>query len=118
MTGLMGHSKAVRFHHSPEILADDGMVSFNTVNVANAITPPAPQDQFRAITNLPLGLWIGADDEVFLADKVADFTNHIENPRDGTCGIVVEGENHLGILVNAHRYIGPWIVQRVQNSVT
>jgi hypothetical protein len=115
ITGLLGHNKAVRFRYSPEVLKDEGMVSFNTVNMANAITPSAPKDQFRAMT-LPLGLWVGAEDELFIADKVVAFAETIEEPGDGTCSVVLPGEKHLGILVNAHRFLGPWIIDRVEQQ--
>jgi acylglycerol lipase len=112
ITGLLGHSKAVSFKYSPEVLKDDTMVSFNTVNMANAITPTAPKKQFRAMT-LPIGLWVGAEDELFVADKVAAFAELIEKPADGNCSVVVPSEKHLGILVKAHRFLGPWITNRV-----
>jgi acylglycerol lipase len=112
ITGMLGHNKAVRFRYGPEVLKDEGMVSFNTVNMANAITPTAPKDHFRAM-NLPLGLWVGADDELFIADKVVAFVETIDKPGDGTCGVVIPSEKHLGILVSAHRFLGPWIIDRV-----
>mmetsp|Transcript_26632 Transcript_26632/g.37517 ORF Transcript_26632/g.37517 Transcript_26632/m.37517 type:complete len:310 (-) Transcript_26632:123-1052(-) len=103
--GVMGHSKAVRFDYPPELLASDpGMVGFNTVNMANAITPESPKRQMKQLCNeKPVGLWIGADDELFVAEKVAAF---VEN---GNTAEIVPGKNHLGILVGIYSKIGLWI---------
>lgn len=114
--GILGHNKAVRFNYPAEVLANDpGMVSWNTVNMANAITPQAPQDQISNI-NLPLGIWVGSEDELFVADKVAAFTDGIKEPGRGTCGVVIPGENHLGILVQAHQFLGAWITKCIDGS--
>lgn len=114
--GIFGHSKAVRFNYPAEVLANDpGMVGWNTVNMANAITPETPRDQINNI-NLPLGIWVGSEDELFVADKVVAFTEGIKEPGQGTCGVVVQGENHLGILVQAHQFLGAWISKCIAGS--
>lgn len=105
--GVLGHSKAVRFNYPAEVLAEDkGMVSYNTVNMANAITPDSPNDQISSI-DLPIGIWVGSDDELFVAAAVAKFAKNIRAPGKGTCGTVVPRENHLSIIVRAHEFIGP-----------
>lgn len=127
--GILGHSRAVRFSYPPKLLQDDpGMVGFNTVNMANAITPDDPAKQMTALTTTaanddddrhnnhkpPVGLWIGSDDELFVADKVTAFVP----TTDGTTNLsttnhdtseVLPGKNHLGILVDVHEPIGRWI---------
>ncbi len=40
------------------------------------------------------------------------FAKEIRNPAPGTRGVVLPGENHLGILVHAHQSLGPWIIER------
>lgn len=105
--GILGHNKAVKFKYPDSMLKDDdGMVGYNTVNMANAITPTSPTDQFRQIDR-PVGLWVGSDDEQFVAETVADYAKAVEGV--GTRGVVVPGKNHLGILVDVHQFIGPWI---------
>jgi len=103
--GVMGHSKAVRFEYPPELLASDaGMVGFNTVNMANAITPENPKEQMHQLCNeKPVGLWIGADDELFVTEKVTAF---VEN---GNTAEIVPEKNHLGILIGIYSKIGLWI---------
>lgn len=120
--GILGHAKAVRFRYPPSVLeGDPGMVGFNTVNMANAISPEKPREQMAAMTKPttttandesekkkpppPVGLWIGSDDELFVADAVAGFV-----VADGeNTAAVLPGKTHLGILVDVHEPIGRWI---------
>jgi len=107
--GILGHSRAVKFNYPPEILEDDGMVGFNTVNMANAITPETPREQMQGmcanVGRRPTGLWIGSEDELFIPEKVADFVPN----EDGNVGQVLPGKTHLDILVGVHEHIGRWI---------
>ena len=114
MTGgfAMGHARAVVFHYPAEVLeADPGMVGWNTVNLANGITPQAPGDQFAALER-PFGLWVGERDELFVPDKVVAFGSLAEGVREASVSAVVLGETHLGILVHAADFVGPWLVER------
>ena len=116
--GVLGNFAAVQFNYPADILEqDEGMVAFNTVNMANAITPVDPkaqietsmgQDSLSTLQSPPIGLWVGSEDELFLPEKVAAYIPSSEK----NVGIVVPGENHLGILVRVHEQIGPWITRR------
>jgi len=87
--GVLGHYKAVRFTYPDYVLKDDpGLVSWNTVNMANAVTPEAPHKQIDNI-ELPFGIWVGQDDELFLAEKVVAFADGKPN----AVGKVVPDEN-------------------------
>lgn len=113
--GVMGHNKAVQFNYPSELLeAEKNMVAFNTVNMANAITPEAPKEQLKSMTrsdsSKPVALWVGSDDELFDAQKVADYVPTSES----NAGKVLPGKNHLGILVEIHEEIGPWITGQQQ----
>lgn len=106
--GIMGHSRAVKFAYPERILEQDPrMVAFNTVNMANAITPSGPSDQFQTINNstLPVGLWIGANDEIFVPDKVTEFVP----ATPPNVSAVVPEATHLGILFAVHDAIGDWL---------
>jgi len=111
ITGWWGHNPAVQFQYPPEVIERDGVTPYNTVNMANAITPTDPQKQFQAISK-PVILWVGAEDELFDASKVDEFvkkhgdTNFIESH-------IVEGQTHLGILVNAHKLMDKWLLPRL-----
>jgi len=61
---LLGHYYAVRFKLPKEVQAQDPLLlSAYAVNMANAVTPPAPQRQFAGLAH-PYGLWIGEEDEL------------------------------------------------------
>jgi len=113
--GILGHSKAVQFNYPPELLENDkGMVGFNTVLMANAITPETPMKQMQAMATgkIPIGLWVGSDDELFVAEKVAEFIPRPEqnaSSHSSNVGEVVPGKDHLGILVGVYERVGLWI---------
>jgi len=102
---FLGHNKAVRFNYPDKILKDPGMCSFNTVNMANAITPDNPKKQVEdMIQEKPLHLWVGEKDELFDAEKVCEYAKN---------SMVVPNAKHLDIVVNAHGLLGKWIEQCV-----
>lgn len=49
-----------------------GLIQYNTVDMALALNPQKPGQEFAAIDR-PFGLWIGADDEVMYPDKIVAF---------------------------------------------
>jgi pimeloyl-ACP methyl ester carboxylesterase len=103
--GVLGHSRAVQFQYPKEILeADEGMVAYNTVNMANAVTPESPKEQMKTLCAKPIALWVGADDELFVPEIVVEYC-----PESGA---IVPGKNHLGILVEIHENIGKWIKEQ------
>ena len=111
---LCGHSRAVRFNYPAEVLASDpGMVAYNTVNMANAITSSAPQQQFAALDR-SFGLWIGADDEIISPDSLLYLSDLAAAVRRVSEVSVITGVKHLSILVKAHESMGPWIKSQVQ----
>lgn len=130
ITGRMGHSPAVRFQYPAAVLqADPLLVRFNTVNMANALTATAPAQQLQSMTAAtttiatssstdhsttatPVGVWVGENDEVLFAERLVAFCKG--HSCDST---VVPGVNHLGILVNAHSFLGPWI-RRLTTATT
>ena len=109
---LQGHTPAVRFNYSPEVLAADaGMVASYTVNMSNAVTPAKPREQFENLDR-PYGLWIGAEDELFLPEKVLAVGAPSPALRAACELVIVAGAKHLSILLSAHESIGPWIERR------
>ncbi len=104
-----GHDYAVSFNYPAEMLASDpGMVAAITVNMSNALMPAAPHEQFAALDR-PFGLWIGAEDELFLPDKVVAFKDLAVSVRADSEARSIRGATHLSILVKAHEIIGPWM---------
>ncbi|CAB9516862.1 Alpha beta hydrolase [Seminavis robusta] len=103
--GVMGHYPSVRFQYSDQELADPRMVSFNTVHMANAISPMEPAKQLEQMTkDCPTILWMGERDELFVASKVQS----LYAPT-----VIVPEATHLGILVVAHKLMGPWMEQQM-----
>jgi len=106
MHGTEGHSKAVFYHYPEEVLeANPEMVTAITVNLSNAVTPSSPWLQLMNL-NAPLAMWIGENDEAFDPDKVVSF---IKSGKPDSELTILEDESHLSIILNAARYIGPWI---------
>lgn len=111
---LSGHSHAVRFNYPAELLASNkSLVSSYTVNMANAITPFAPQKQIAKIDRA-FGLWIGADDELINPVKVLAFADLAVSVRAASEVGIISKAKHLSILMDAHATIGPWIAQLIQ----
>jgi alpha-beta hydrolase superfamily lysophospholipase len=106
-----GHDYAVRFNYSDQMLAGDpGLVGSITVGMSVALMPSSPAEQFRGLKH-PFGLWVGAEDELFLPDKVLAFADLATSVRAKSEAAVVPSARHLSILVDAHRLIGPWITR-------
>jgi alpha-beta hydrolase superfamily lysophospholipase len=113
---LLGHSHAVRFNYPKELLAaDKGMVASYSVNMANAVTPSAPHQQFKNLDR-PFGLWIGADDELLLPGMVLAFADLAATVRASSETGSIPNANHLSVLLNAHATVGPWIANFVQGK--
>ncbi len=110
MQGTHGHSQAVFFNYSKEMLQNTKNIAAITVYMANAQTPSAPDEQLEDL-NLPVAMWIGEKDEVLDAKKVAAFFKEYQ-PRSTTR--ILKNEKHLSILLTAHQYLGPWLQKMVR----
>jgi alpha-beta hydrolase superfamily lysophospholipase len=110
-----GHDYAVKFNYPLELLkADPGMVPAITVNMSMALTPASPREQFAALDR-PFGLWIGSEDELFVADRVLAYGELAASVRS-RCRIgAVTGKKHLSILLGAHEMIGSWVMSMVNS---
>lgn len=105
-----GHAKAVRFNFPSEVLAEHPeIVPFNTVNMANAVTPHSPDTQFAELSQF--GLWIGSEDEAFDPLKVTQFArdNSAANARKEIK--IIKDADHFSVIVTAADFIGSWLTQ-------
>lgn len=108
ITGAMGHYPAVQFQYPKDVLEEDKqLVAFNTVNMANAISPTQPKEQLEKLVsdaNGVVAMWMGGEDELFDVTKVVAsyFPGCITLPK----------VTHLGILVGADNFMGPWILEQ------
>ncbi len=108
---LFGHAHAVRFNYPQEILdSDPGLVASYTVNMANAVTPSAPQSQFANLDRA-FGLWLGADDELLLPASVLGFADLATQVQISSEIGSIPNTNHLSVLTKAHATIGPWLAR-------
>lgn len=112
ITGTMGHFPAVQFQYPTQALEEnDQLVSFNTVNMANAISPTDPKSQLeQMVTDSAVAMWMGADDELFDVAKVT--ASYFPG-----C-MSVPNATHLGIIIETHELIGPWIHKRWKEGIT
>lgn len=112
---LAGHSHAVQFNYPAELLATNpSLLTSYSVNMANAVTPAAPHQQFAQLDR-PFGLWIGSDDEQIDADKVLAFADLASKVRAQSHIQRINGAKHLSILLNSHDMIGAWIQRSVSS---
>jgi hypothetical protein len=54
-------------------------------------------------------VWVGADDEVFNANRLVDYARSNAKKSTSDNFTVVPKDNHLGILTDGAAYLGPWI---------
>lgn len=110
---FLGHSKAVKFNFPDAVLrANPEIVSFNTVNMSNAVTPYSPDTQLSDVKQF--GLWIGKQDEAFDPVKVTLFAQKYSDEKANKEIEIVDKENHFSIILNASDLIGPWIGKVIQ----
>lgn len=105
---FLGHSKAVKFNFSDAVLKDNpDIVPFNTVNMANAVTPHSPESQFSELKQF--GLWIGKQDEAFDPLKVITFAQDNSATKAQKEIKMIDNANHFSIILNASDLIGLWL---------
>lgn len=103
------HKYAVSFNYPDEIVKSHPLlVKSITVNMANALTPSNPFEQFQNI-NESIGLIIGRNDEMFDVDKVMNYAKLVENKN--IIAKIIENQNHLSILQVAGFEIGNAIIE-------
>ncbi|MFF1817105.1 alpha/beta hydrolase [Kribbella sp. NPDC058245] len=99
-----GHTKALGFAYTTAELRESGMVNRYTVNMALAQNADQAADDLQSI-KVPVGVWVGADDEVFDATKLAEFSRQAPHA-DVT---ILPGETHLSLLDTSAAQVGPWM---------
>lgn len=102
---LDGHKPALNFAYTAEQAKSANLVSTYTVNMALAQNADDSAAVLRGMTK-PLGVWVGAQDEVFDAAKVVAYAR--QAGAGGTFATVPH-DNHLGVVATGADQIGPWI---------
>jgi alpha-beta hydrolase superfamily lysophospholipase len=110
---LMAHTYALRFNYSEEALHSAArLIQYNTVDMALALNPQKPSQEFAAIDR-PFGLWIGAKDEVMYPDRIVAFAQRAQKVISTSHVEIVPNETHLSILSTIAAKIGPWVIDHV-----
>lgn len=106
------HTPAVFFNYPKHLLASDPkIVSSYTPTMTAATSPENPQELFRAI-NKPFGLFIAADDEQFVAEKMADYKKYVPaNIFKQSTVQIIEGTKHLDILLSVANQCAQFITE-------
>jgi pimeloyl-ACP methyl ester carboxylesterase len=106
---LDGHATALGFAYSTAELRESGMVNRYTVNMALAQNADDSAADLRGISQ-PVGVWVGADDEVFDSAKLSAYSDNAPH----AAVTVVPGKSHLGLLTVAAAQVGPWITKNAK----
>jgi acylglycerol lipase len=108
---FFGNTPAVYFNYPEKVRAAQPLLLKSiTVNMSLAMTPDNPQEQFKKMDK-PFGLFIGANDELFIPEKVIPYASYAESAiRNKSVNQIIEKENHLSILLIADEWIGKTIL--------
>jgi alpha-beta hydrolase superfamily lysophospholipase len=104
---IAAHSPAVGFAYTPAQVRSAGLVDRYTAEMAIAQNAADSATTLAGIRQ-PVGVWVGAQDEVFRAAKVVAYAK--KAPHVTTA--IVPGASHLGILDTVASRVGPWIDAR------
>jgi alpha-beta hydrolase superfamily lysophospholipase len=105
--GVLGaHKPAVSFAYTTAQVRNAELVPRYTATMAIGQDASNSAQTLSSLRE-PLGVWIGAKDEVFDPEKVLGYARKAGRA-DVTTGII-PGDTHLGILNNGASRIGPWI---------
>jgi acylglycerol lipase len=101
------HLPAVRFKYPKAVLAARPLLLRSiTRNMALAITPARPAEQFRSIDR-PFDLIVGEDDELFDPEKVCAYFNYApEKIKAVSVCKTIPKEKHLSIILKSGQTIG------------
>lgn len=105
----MGNTPASSFNYpADQYLQDSKLISGHTVNMAAAVTPRKPKEQLAEL-KIPVGVWVGSDDEIIDPAKLTDLVKASARKRTVA---TLPGENHLSVLLKAADVMGPWILEQ------
>jgi alpha-beta hydrolase superfamily lysophospholipase len=104
---MYGNTPAVYFNYPEEVLKEQPLfIKSITCNMAMALTPDNPQEQFKKIDR-PFALFAGENDELFDVEKVLRYADLPEKEiREKSIMRAIKGANHLSILLAADQLIG------------
>lgn len=104
---LDGHTEALGFAYTAQQVQQSDLIPRYTVNMSLAQNADDSAAVLKGMDK-PMGMWVGAQDEVFDAAKLRAYADQAGNLGQDTVRIVPK-DNHLGILTDGASYVGPWI---------
>jgi alpha-beta hydrolase superfamily lysophospholipase len=100
------HWNAVWFNYSKQMLKDDPLiVSVYTYVMSMATTPYEINDLIQKIDK-PTALFVGSDDEQFVAQKILEYAKMMKAP---VFSQLVDGAKHLSILLESPKLIAEYL---------
>ncbi|HEY4460861.1 MAG TPA: alpha/beta hydrolase [Pseudonocardiaceae bacterium] len=105
---LDGHATALSFGYTQAEIEQAHLIAKYTVNMALAQNVDNSAADLAGMTK-PLGVWVGANDEVFDPAKLLNYARTNAKQSTSDTFAVVPKDNHLGILTDGAAYLGPWI---------
>ncbi len=108
---FLGNTQAVFFNYPEKVRAAQPLLLKSiTRNMSLSMTPDNPQEQFRKIDK-PFGLFIGANDDLFVPEKVIRYATYADSEiQKKSISQIIKKENHLSILLTADQWIGKTIL--------
>lgn len=106
------HTPAVFFNYPKRLLASDPkIVTSYTPTMTAATSPENPQKLFAGLDK-PFGLFIAADDEQFIAQKIAAYQNYVPTDilKQSTVQII-DNTKHLDILLSIANQCAKFIIK-------
>jgi alpha-beta hydrolase superfamily lysophospholipase len=100
------HSVALGFDYSTDELRESNLINRYTVAMALAQNADDSAADLRGL-GPRLGVWVGADDEVFDATKLAEYSRQASR----STVTILPGATHLSLLDVAAYQVGPWIAK-------
>ena len=109
----MGNAIGSSFAYPAEqYMKDSKLISGHTINMTAAVTPRKPKDQLAEL-KMPVGVWVGSEDEVIDPVKLTDLVKSSARLRTVA---TLPGETHISVLLKAADAIGPWIREQATAS--
>ena len=109
--GSEAHTLAVTYNFPEPVLKQfPRIVQHLTVEMSLATNAQWPYHQLKEIES-PIGMWVGELDEGLDPKKLTYF---LQNANQSADAIVLPKQNHLTIVLNAHKHIGPWLLSKVR----
>ena len=109
----MGTALGSSFAYPAELyMKDSKLISGHTMNMTAAVTPRKPKDQLAELT-MPVGVWVGAEDEMIDPAKLTDLVRSAARLRTVA---TVPAETHFSLQLRAADAIGPWIREQALAS--